>query len=72
MKLKLFLISIPLLVLTMFIIVKYNKAWIISNKLSIENINKAKLSQDIIIKVTEGMKKYLKTHREKLKKEKSK
>ena len=30
MKLKLFLISIPLLVLTMFIIVKQNKAWIIS------------------------------------------
>ena len=30
MKLKLFLISIPLLVLTMFIIVKHNKAWIIS------------------------------------------
>ena len=30
MKLKLFLISIPLLILTMFIIVKHNKAWIIS------------------------------------------
>ena len=30
MKLKLFLISIPLLVLTTFIIIKHNKAWIIS------------------------------------------
>lgn len=45
---------------------------IISNKLSEDNINKAMLSQDMTIKITEGMKKYLKIHRDKLRKEETK
>ena len=49
-----------------------NGKLIISNKLSEDNINKAKLSQDIIINITEGMKKYLMIHREKLRTEESK
>ena len=49
-----------------------NGKLIISNKLSDDNINKAKLSEDIIINITEGMKKYLMIHREKLRTEENK